>query len=233
MPRIIAHLDMDAFFALVEEVTTPAFLGKPIVVGAEPNNGYARGVVSTANYKAREYGIHSAMPISIAWKLSQKAKNEGKEEVIFLPVDFALYSKASAKVSKVIHKYSKVVEQASVDEFYYDLSESGSFAGAKEICKNIKREILETTKLTCSIGIAPNKMIAKIAAGIKKPDGLFMVEEKDVENFLKTLSVRELPGIGPKTGEFLSKKNIIIINDLLKFSKEALQKMMGKHGEGI
>ena len=102
--RIIAHLDMDAFFASLEEAGSPIFKGKPIAVGSDPKNGVGRGVVSTANYKAREYGIHSALPISIAWQLSQKAKAEGKTEVVFLPVDFERYNKASNEVFEIIRK---------------------------------------------------------------------------------------------------------------------------------
>lgn len=232
--RIIAHLDMDAFFASVEEATTPRFKGKPIVVGSEIVNGVGRGVVSTANYTAREYGIHSAMPISTAWRLSQKAKEEGKEEVIFLPVDFELYHKVSAHVSQIIRKYSSSVEQASVDEFYFDLSSAGTFKKAEAICGEIKAEIKEKEKgITCSVGIAPNKLISKIAAGMKKPDGMMLVEEKEVQEFLNPLGIRELPGIGPKTAEFLYKKDIRLINDLLKFSREELKEMMGKNGENI
>ena len=224
---------MDAFFASVEEVTTPRFMGKPIVVGSEIINGMGRGVVSTANYKAREYGIHSAMPISTAWRLSQDAKKQGKEEAIFLPVDFELYHKVSAHVSQIIRKYSGSVEQASVDEFYFDLSSAGTFKKAEAVCKKIKAEIKDKERVTCSVGIAPNKLIAKIAAGIKKPDGMMLVYEKEVQGFLGPLSVRELPGIGPKTAEFLYKKDIRIISDLLKFSREELKEMMGKHGESI
>src|SRR5687768_14259639 len=123
MKKIIGHLDMDAFFASVEEATTPSFKGKPIAVGAEPNGGRGRGVVSTANYKAREYGIKSALPISIAWKLSENAVAKGKEPVIFVPPDFELYSKVSNHVLEVIRKYSDHVEPASIDEFYFQVSE--------------------------------------------------------------------------------------------------------------
>lgn len=233
MNRIIAHLDMDAFFASVEEVTTSRFKGKPIVVGSEIINGVGRGVVSTANYKAREYGIHSAMPILTAWRLSQEAAKQGKEEAIFLPVDFELYNKVSASVSEIIRKHSEIVEQASIDEFYFDLSFAGTFKKAEDICKKIKTEIKEKEKVTCSVGIAPNRLIAKIAAGVKKPDGMCLVYEHEVQNFLNPLNIREVPGIGPKTGEFLNKKGVNIISDLIKFSKEELKEMMGKNGEGI
>ena len=129
---------MDAFFASVEEVTTPGFLGKPIVVGSEIFEGKGRGVVSTANYKAREYGIHSAQPITIAWRLSQEAKAQGKPEVVFLGVDFKLYKRVSDHILKIIKKYASVVEQASIDEFYFDLSFLKTYKKAESVCRKIK-----------------------------------------------------------------------------------------------
>lgn len=224
---------MDAFFASVEEAITPRFKGKPIAVGTEPNGGKARGVVSTANYKAREYGIHSAMPISIAWQLSQKAKAEGKEEVIFLPVDFELYNKASSNIFSIIKKYSENVEQASIDEFYFDLSFLKTFKKAEALCKKIKEEIKAKERITCSVGIGPNKLISKIAAGINKPDGMLLVQGKDVQNFLDPLNIKKLPGIGPKTAEIFYKKDINFIKDLRKFSEKELKEMFGKQGENI
>ena len=231
--RIIAHLDMDAFFASVEEVSTPGFLGKPIVVGSEVREGKGRGVVSTANYKAREYGIHSAQPISIAWRLSQKAKKAGKQEAIFLPVDFKLYGRVSANILKIIKKYATVIEQASIDEFYFDLSFLKTYKKAEIICKEIKKEIKEKEKITCSIGIGPNKLISKIAAGINKPDGMLLVKKKDVLNFLNPLKIQEIPGIGPKTTKVFNNIGIQIVKDLNKFSKKELEEMFGKHGVSI
>ncbi|MFA5432229.1 MAG: DNA polymerase IV [Candidatus Paceibacterota bacterium] len=231
--RIIAHLDMDAFFASIEEVTTPGFLGKPIVVGSEIINGKGRGVVSTANYKAREYGIHSALPIMTAWQLSEKAKKQGKVEAVFLPVDFELYTKVSNEILEIIKKYAVVVEQASIDEFYFDFSYLKTIKKAEVVCKKIKNEIKKEKKITCSIGIGPNKLISKIAAGINKPNGLLLVEEKDVQSFLNPLFIREIPGIGPKTAEVFYKKGIKTIADLTRFSKEELKEMLGKQGEKI
>ena len=231
--RIIAHLDMDAFFASVEEAATKSFIGKPIVVGSEIVNGVGRGVVSTANYKAREYGIYSAMPISIAWRLSQEAKKQGKEGVIFLPVDFELYNKVSGNVLRIIKKYSEKVEQASIDEFYFDLSFTKTFKFAEKICKKIKEEIKKEEKITCSVGIGPNKLISKIAAGINKPNGMLLVEEKNSQKFLNPLNIKELPGIGPKTAEIFYKQNIKTIEDLNRFSLEKLKNLLGKQGEKI
>ncbi len=234
--RIIAHLDMDAFFASIEEADSPIFKGKPIVVGSDPHSvdgqGKGRGVVSTANYKAREYGIHSALSISVAWQLSQKAKQEGKEEVIFLPVDMGRYQQVSLGIYGIIKKYADIVESASVDEFYFNLSseENNAWKLAEKICLEIKKNIKAEYKITCSVGLGPNKLIAKIAAGQKKPDGFVIVRQGEVEGFLEPLSVRELPGVGPKTAEILGKNGIEKIRDLKKFSYEDLYDLLGKYG---
>jgi DNA polymerase IV (DinB-like DNA polymerase) len=237
--RIIAHLDMDAFFASLEEADSPLFNGKPIVVGSDPKDGHGRGVVSTANYKAREYGIHSALPISRAWQLSEIAKAKGKPEAVFLPVDFERYEKASGEIFEIIKKYvvppqrdpaKGGIEPASIDEFYFDLSFTKSYKKAEEICKKIKEEIKKKLKITCSVGIGQNKLISKISAGIKKPDGLVVVKEKEAEKFVEPLPIREIPGIGPKTEKLFNDKGIKIVKDLKKFSKQELHEMLGKWG---
>jgi len=234
MKRIIAHLDMDAFFASVEERYTPRFKGLPLVVGSEPNShGLSRGVVSTASYKAREYGIHSAMPISEAWKISQEIKKQGKPGVFFLPVNFELYNKSSSNIFNIIKKYSDNVEQASIDEFYFDLSFAKNFKKVETICKKIKKEIAQEEKITCSVGIGPNKLISKMAAGRKKPDGIFIVEEKDVQDFLDPLPIRKIPGIGPKTAESLYLLGVNTVEDLRKISKEELIKKFHKWGADL
>lgn len=221
---------MDAFFAAIEEADSEIFKGKPIVVGSDPKDGMGRGVVSTANYKAREYGIKSALPISIAWRFSQKAKAEGKPEAVFLPVDFERYIKASKDVYEIIKKYVQIVEPASIDEFYFDLSVLKNFKKAEKICQQIKNDIKRGLKVTCSVGIGPNKLIAKIAAGIKKPDGLFSVRERDAEKFLETMNIREMPGIGPKTEKKFNDLGIRIVKDLKKFSEQELHDLLGKWG---
>jgi len=153
--RIIILLDMDYFFAQVEERESPQFKGKPVVVGAEPNEGKNRGVVSTANYEARKYGIHSALPISKAYQLCPKA--------IFLPPNFELYSRTSENIMNIIKKYADKVEQVSLDEAYIDVSFVKTYQKAKIIAEKMRKEILRKEKLTCSCGVGPNKMIAKIA----------------------------------------------------------------------
>lgn len=233
MNHIIVHIDMDAFFAAIEERDNPRFSGLPIVVGADPNSpageGKGRGVVSTANYKAREYGIRSALPISKAWRLSEEAKRRGLPPAVFLPGDFEKYSRISGEIMAIIHQYSPLVEEASVDEAYMEFPKN-QWKKTITIAKKIKNEIWRTQKLTCSIGIGPNKLIAKIASDFKKPNGLTAVEEKDAEAFLEPLPIRKIPGIGPKTEAKFHALKIKTAKDLKKFSAERLEEMLGKWG---
>ncbi|MFC1756379.1 DNA polymerase IV [Patescibacteria group bacterium] len=231
--RIIAHLDLDAFFAAVEERDRPRLKGLPIVIGSDPREGKGRGVVSTANYKAREYGIHSALPISKAWQFSQQAKRQGKPEAVFLSGSYWKYSESSDKVMEIVRKFSPISQQASIDEIYIDLTGFGNFSKAREICNGIKKEIWRKEKLTSSIGLATNKLLAKIASDMEKPDGLTVVSEKRKEKFLEPLSIRKIPGIGPKTEQNLNKLGIHIVRDLRKFSVEEMDEMMGKWGKAL
>lgn len=233
MKRIIAHLDMDAFFAAVEERDNPRFAGLPVVIGADPARGRGRGVVSTANYKAREYGIRSALPISKAWRFSEEAKRRGLPPAVFLPGDFEKYGRISEEIMAIVKKYSPRVEEASVDEAYFDLTSAGSFKKAEEICLQVKKEIKEKERLTCSIGAGPNKLIAKIASDFKKPDGLTVVEEKDAEKFLEPLPIRKIPGIGPKTEAKFYALKIKTVKDLKKIPAEQLKEILGKWGIGL
>ena len=230
MKRIIAHLDMDAFFAAVEERDNPRIKDKPIVVGSDPMYGQGRGVVSTANYKAREYGIRSALPISKAWQFSQEAKAQGKPEAVFLDVDFRKYEKASAEIMQIIQKYSPLIEQASIDEAYFDLSHLKNFAKAREICQEIKKEIKNKQKLTASVGLGPNKLIAKIASDMQKPDGLTVVLPEEAEIFLEPLTVRKIPGIGPQTEKIFNQMGIKTVKELKKIHLSELSSLLGKWG---
>jgi DNA polymerase IV (DinB-like DNA polymerase) len=263
--RIILHIDMDAFFAEIEERENPQFKGKPIVVGADPKVRAApeggelrptgRGVVSTANYTARKYGIHSAMPISVAWRLCPQA--------IFLPVNMELYQKVSEKIMEIIKKYGAIFEQVSLDEAYLDLSPlftrsrgQGLYREAKELAGKLKKEIFEKEKLPSTVGIGPNKLIAKMATNEAKPphrwdtfksscraqcpiwcggkpNGLLIIKANQVKNFLDPLDIEKIPGIGPKTAERLRKFGVNKIKELRKLSKSKLQKLFGKVGETI
>lgn len=223
---IILHIDMDAFFAAIEERDNPQFQGKPIVVGADPKGGFGRGVVSTANYEARKHGIKSAMPISWAYRANPRA--------IFLPVDMKRYKKASESVMKILRKYAEKMEQVSVDEAYLEINDKFQMTNdkyAKRIAQEIKQEIWRQERLTCSIGIGPNKLIAKIASGDKKPNGLTIVKPDEVQNFLDPKPAGILPGIGPKTFSHLRKKwRVEKVKDLRQISKEELIKEFGKNG---
>jgi DNA polymerase IV (DinB-like DNA polymerase) len=223
---------MDAFFASVEERDSPQFFGLPIAVGSDPMNGRGRGVVSTANYKAREYGIRSATPISKAWQLSEEAKRQGKPGVVFLEPDFSKYEKASFAVLEIIRKYADKIEPSGIDESYFDLSDYG-YEKAIKICRKIKEDVRKELKLTCSIGIGPNKLIAKISAGINKPDGLTIVRPEDVLDFLNPLSAKEIPGIGPKTNEALNSLGIKTTGDLRNIPEEELINLFGKMGKDM
>lgn len=227
---IVGHLDMDAFFAAVEERDHPEFQGLPLVVGADPENGKGRGVVSTANYAARRYGIHSAMPITRAWKLSEAAKRKGQPGVVFVHPRFSRYAEISERIMDIVRRHAPVVEEAGIDEAYLDLSFAGSFEKAREICLEIKKEIKARENLTASMGIGPNKLIAKIASDFQKPDGLTVVAPEEVEDFLAPLPVRAIPGVGPKTEKLLAAQGITLVRHLKRFSAEELQARFGKWG---
>jgi len=228
--RIVGHLDMDAFFAAVEVRDRPELRGLPIVVGADPLGGRGRGVVSTANYKAREYGIHSAMPISKAWRLSEAARAKGKPSVVFVRPNFHRYSEVSERITAMLRSHVSVIEPSGIDEAYFDLSFAGSYTEAETICRKIKNEIKDREGLTASVGIGPNKLVAKIASDFRKPDALTVVDEKEAESFLASLPVRKIPGIGPKTEAVLKRQGIGIVRDLKRIPRDRLQEQFGKWG---
>ncbi len=233
MPRIILHLDMDAFFAAVEERDEPRFARRPLVVGADPKGGKGRGVVSTANYAARKYGIHSAMPISEAWRRAEAAKKQGEPEAVFLGGSFKKYAEVSERIMALLRARAVIVEQVSVDEAFADISEMGNFGSAEKFARELKTEIQKKERLTCSVGIGPNKLIAKIASDRQKPNGLTVVGPELVEGFLAPLPIRVIPGIGPKTGAALARKGITTIAELQKLPLEVLVADFGKWGSDL
>ncbi len=231
--RIIAHIDMDAFYAAVEERYHPDLRGRPVVVGADPKEGRGRGVVTTANYLARTYGIRSAMPISRAWRLAEAARTRGDPETVFLRGNRSLYREVSQRIMAILAKGAEAFEEASIDEAYLDLSSLADFAKAEGHAKALKREILEGEGLTCSVGIAPNKLVAKIASDFQKPDGLTVVRPEEVQPFLDPLRIRVIPGIGPKTEEFLHQKGIRTITELRAVDLPQLTEWFGRGGEDL
>jgi DNA polymerase IV (DinB-like DNA polymerase) len=224
--RIIFHLDMDHFFTAVEEREQPEYKGKPVIVGANPKEGKGRGVVSTSNYEARKFGIRSGMPISKAWKLCPEA--------IYLPVNYELYVKVSNEIMDILRKYTDKFEQWGIDEAFLDVtSKAKDYAEAEALAQRIKREIYEKEKLTCSIGIGPNKLVAKIASDFQKPDGLTIVKQEEVEKFLEPMPVRKLLWVGRKTEQKLKAMGIKTIGDLARYDPTVLAENFGVMGTQV
>ncbi len=221
--RIIFHVDMDQFFAAVEEKLKPEIRGKPVVVGADPKEGKGRGVVSTCNYEARKFGIKSAMPITKAWRLCPDA--------VFLPVNIPLYLQVSSRIMNILSSYADKFESWGIDEAFLDVSSRvKNFEEAKQLALKIRNDIYEKEGLTCSIGIGPNKLVAKIASDMQKPNGLTVVEEKDVKTFLDPLDIDKLLWVGKKTARKLNKLGIKTIGDLARFDPSVLTEKFGVMG---
>lgn len=221
--RIILHLDMDHFFTAVEERERPELKGRPVIVGADPKEGKGRGVVYTCNYEAREFGVRSAMPISRAWKLCPGA--------VYLPPNYELYAKVSNEIMGILRKYACKFEQWGIDEAFLDVTPRvRDYAEAEGVAQQIKDEIYERQKLTCSIGIGPNKLVAKIASDHRKPNGLTIVREQEVEAFLAPLPVRKLLWVGRKTEQKLATMGIKTIGDLAHYDPAILAEGFGVAG---
>ncbi|MGD6932786.1 MAG: DNA polymerase IV [Candidatus Bathyarchaeia archaeon] len=221
--RVIFHLDMDHFYTAVEEREHPEIKGKPVVVGSDPKEGKGRGVVSTSNYEARKLGIRSGIPISHAWKLCQTA--------VFLPPNFPLYIKVSDEIMQIARKYADKFEQWGIDEAFLDVSNKAQTPPeAEPLAQQIKQEIKDKTRLTCSIGVGPNKLIAKVASDYQKPDGLTIVKEADAEKFLAPLPVRKLLWVGRKTEAKLKELGVNTIGELASFDSTVLSEHFGVMG---
>jgi len=218
--RIIMHVDMDSFFASVEIRRDPSLAGRPVIVGADPKGGAGRGVVSTCSYEARRYGVHSGMPISRAYTLCPHG--------IYLPTNHPLYSRVSAGIMAILREHADRIEQVSIDEAYLDVTGTGSFPAAERLATAIKQDIREAEGLTCSIGIAPGKVAAKIASDYQKPDGLAVVCPGDVAAFLAPLPAEKIPGVGRKTGDELAGMGILTIGDLARTDIQALIARFGR-----
>jgi len=217
--RVIAHIDMDAFYASVEVFDNPALKGKPVIVGGDMR----RGVVSAASYEARAFGVHSALPLFRARRLCP--------EGIFLPVRMERYVEVSGAVMKCLEEFSPLVEQVSVDEAFVDLTGTGHlFGDPPAAARGMKARIRERTSLTCSVGVSVSKFVAKIASDMNKPDGLTIVPPADVECFLRALPVRKVPGIGEKSAEELAKLGIQYVGDIKKYSPARLEERFGRLG---
>lgn len=221
--RYIAHVDMDAFFASIEQRDNPVYRGKPVIVGADPKAGMGRGVVSTCSYEARKLGIHSAMPISIAYRRCPQA--------IFLAVDYEKYSRVSGQILGILESFSSRIEQVSIDEAFLDISDSCKpFGSPRDVCVAIKDKIKKETGLTASVGLAPTKMAAKIASGLQKPDGLVEVKKEELLSFLRPLDVDLLWGVGKKTKAVLNDMGIFKIGDMAERTEAELVSIFGRNG---
>ena len=223
MSRCILHIDMDAFFAAVEQLDFPELRGKPVVVGADPKGGKGRGVVSTCSYEARVFGIRSAMPISEAYRRCPHAA--------FVFPRGKRYAQVSRQIMALLHDYSPDVEPLSIDEAFLDISSTQKLYGsAQALAHDLKQRIRAETQLTASVGIAPNKFIAKIASDLGKPDGLVIVQESEIRDFLRPLDISRLWGVGKKTLPLLTELGIRTIGDLAAFSRVELHKRFGEAG---
>ncbi|MDO8726759.1 MAG: DNA polymerase IV [Candidatus Methanoperedens sp.] len=219
--RIILHLDMDYFFAQCEEREHPELKGKPVVICVYSGRAGDSGAVSTSNYEARKFGIKAGMPISRAKKLNPDA--------IFLPVNMELYRSISDEIMEILRGFSDIVEQESIDEAFCDITgKVADFGEAKKLAAQIKDAIKQKVGLTCSAGVGPNKLVAKIASDFKKPDGLTIVKPEEVSQFLEPLKVTDIIGVGKKTGERLNELGINTIGDLSKLSPGELIREFGQ-----
>jgi DNA polymerase IV len=209
---------MDAFFASIEQVDDPSLKGKPVIVGNS-----ARGVVCAASYEARKYGVHSALPVVTARRRCPQG--------VFLPVRGSRYREVSRQVMEVLDQLSPLVEKASVDEAYVDLTGTELLHGApRELALRVKGQILDRTGLTCSIGIAPNKLLAKIGSDWNKPDGMTIIEEEEVQGFMNGVAVGKLPGVGKRTEEVLRRFGIKMAGDILRYPESFWESSLGVHG---
>ncbi|HEY1405741.1 MAG TPA: DNA polymerase IV [Spirochaetota bacterium] len=221
--RVIMHIDMDAFFASVEQIDHPEYQGKPVIVGADPKGGAGRGVVSTASYEARKYGIHSAMPISKAYERCPHG--------IYVHPHMRRYVEVSNCVFEIFHRFSPLVEDVGIDEAFLDCTGCRKLFGTpREIAEKVKKAIFEETGLTASVGIATNKSVAKIASDMNKPDGITECPPGQELSFLAPLPIGKLWGAGKKTVEKLESVGIRKIGDLAGIDPALAESLMGKSG---
>ena len=231
----IIHMDMDAFFAAIEQRDHPAYRGKPVIVGGDP---FGRGVVCTASYEARKFGIRSAMPSVQARKLCPKG--------IFVRPDFEKYQRASRTIMAVLRQHSELVEPVSIDEAYLDVTKHKfGIEDPVIVASLIKQNISAVTKLTASAGVAPNLFLAKVASDLKKPDGLTVVRPEEVEDFLKDLPVRKIPGVGPvgekelhdlgiqTCGQLAAKNRIFLVEHFGKWGHTLFERALGRDSREV
>jgi len=224
----IIHLDLDAFFASVEQRDNPAYRGKPLIVGGVSGGGENsnRGVVCAASYEARKYGVHAGMPI---WEARQKC-----HKGIFIPSQMNKYLETSKKFFQICSTYTPLIEALSIDELFLDVSGCESLFGSIEcIGRKIKERVWQELRIKVSVGIAENKFLAKIATNLGKPDGFYLIPSKDIQKILYPLPVSALWGIGRKTEDLLKKSGIYQVKQLAKMPDSILENLLGKNGKKI
>jgi DNA polymerase-4 len=219
MARKIVHVDMDAFYASVEQRDDPTLRGKPVVVAWRGN----RSVVCAASYEARRFGVRSAMPAIRAERLCPEA--------IFIPPDFVRYRAVSSATREIFKRHTDLIEPLSLDEAYLDVSENKTgLPTATRVAKAIRQQIRDELQLTASAGVAPNKFLAKIASDWRKPDGLFVIQPEDLATFLPPLPVGRIPGVGKVTETRLKQIGVVTVGDLQAFESAALEAQFGRYG---
>jgi DNA polymerase IV (archaeal DinB-like DNA polymerase) len=224
LSRIVGHLDLDYFYAQVEEVENPSLKRRPVVVCVFSGRTEESGVVSTANYKAREHGVKSGIPITLA-----KRRLDGLEAA-FIRMDHDKYETYSERVMEAVRNEVDVLEQTGIDEAFFDITKrtGGSYAAATSLALSIKDKVAREEGLTCSIGIGPNKVVAKIASDFQKPDGLTVVKDDEAAAFLSPLPIEKIYGVGPKTAKLLEDNGISTIPDLASAPAQRLEDVLGK-----
>ena len=218
--RAIMHVDMDAFYAAIEQRDNPELKGKPVIVGGSIES---RGVVSTASYEARKYGVHSAMAMTEAHRRCPHG--------VYLPVDMQKYRRVSRQIMEIFHRFTPEVEAISLDEAFLDVTGSRKLFGtAEEIGREIKRLIQQEVQLTASVGLSYNKFLAKLASDMDKPDGFYQIRPEELESKVWPLSIRRMMGVGSKTAQMLEKMGVTTIGQLAGMNTGLLEHLLGKQG---
>lgn len=221
--RKIVHVDMDAFYAAIEIRDNPTLQGKPVAVGGDPQS---RGVIATANYEARKFGVHSALSSAMAVRLCPN--------LTILHPDIGKYKNESIKIAEIFRRFTDIIEPLSLDEAYLDMTGTEFFGGSGTlVAEEIRRLIFEETGLTASAGIAPNKFLAKVASDWNKPNGQLSISPDMVERFVNNLPVKKIPGVGKVTDEKMSRMGVKICSDLEAFSSKKLVEHFGKFGKSL
>ncbi|WP_421861861.1 DNA polymerase IV [Motiliproteus sp.] len=223
MQRKIIHADCDCFFAAVEMRDDPSLAAIPFAIGGDPSR---RGVIATCNYPAREFGVRSAMASGLALKLCPQLR--------ILPGNMEKYREASARIDQIFRQYTELVEPLSLDEAFLDVSQSEQCDGSATLmAEQIRRQVADEVGITISAGVAPNKFLAKVASDWQKPDGLTVVRPDQVDDFVRQLPVKKIPGVGPVTAAKLAEKGVVLCEDLQRYSLLQLQQWMGSMGERL